>query len=114
MVSLAVQEHRMQKMDYFCLTGGVSMRPHLKAFFHLRYRLLRFLVALMGLFCLQRAAAADDPFVQLQLLKPGDHTLHILSPNVLELFRVNSKQPNPARVDSWDWVTDQGAFAPPN
>ena len=90
------------------------MRPHLKAFFHLRYRLLRFLGALMGLFCLQRAAAADDPFVQLQLLKPGDHTLHILSPNVLELFRVNSKQPNPARVDSWDWVTDQGAFAPPN
>ena len=46
--------------------------------------------------------------------KPGDHTLHILAPNLLELVRVNSKQPNPARVDSWDWVSDQGEFVPPN
>ena len=46
--------------------------------------------------------------------KPGDHSLHILSPTLLELVRVNTKQPNPATVDSWDWVTNQSAFAPPD
>src|ERR1051326_6837923 len=63
---------------------------------------------------LQCAKAGDDLFAQLQLLNPGDHTLHILSPNVLELFLVNSKQPDPERVDSWDWVNDQGIFALPS
>jgi lysophospholipase L1-like esterase len=44
----------------------------------------------------------------------GDHALHILAPNLLELFRVNSKQPDPAHVDSWDWVDDQGNFVAPD
>src|SRR5262245_14911133 len=50
----------------------------------------------------------------LKLPKPGDHTLHILSPTLLELVRINSKQPDPARVDSWDFVDANGQFqAPP-
>ncbi|MGH7969807.1 MAG: glycoside hydrolase family 9 protein, partial [Limisphaerales bacterium] len=44
----------------------------------------------------------------------GDNTLRILTPNLLELFRVNTKQPDPARVDSWDWVNDQQVFVAPN
>src|SRR5690242_14764677 len=44
----------------------------------------------------------------------GDHILHILSPNLLELVLVNTKDPDPARVNSWDWVDDQGLFVPPD
>lgn len=69
---------------------------------------------LLAVFCLQRAAAADAISVDLQMPKPGDHSLHILSPNLLELVRVNAKQPAPARVDSWDWVNDQGVFVSPD
>lgn len=52
--------------------------------------------------------------MDLQMPKPGDHSLEILSPNLLELFRVNTKQPSPAHVDSWDWVNDQGYFVSPD
>ncbi|MDQ6630660.1 MAG: glycoside hydrolase family 9, partial [Verrucomicrobiota bacterium] len=65
----------------------------------------------LTVFCCQRAAAVD---ASLAIPKPGDHTLRILSPNLLELGLVNTKQPNPARVDSWDWVNAQGIFVPPN
>lgn len=44
----------------------------------------------------------------------GDRALHILSPTLLELYLVNSKQPDPATVDSWNWVTNDTDFAPPN
>jgi hypothetical protein len=52
--------------------------------------------------------------LDLQLPKPGDYQLRILTPNMLELVRINSKQPDPAHVDSWDWIDSQGAFSPPN
>ena len=58
-------------------------------------------------------AEARDAF-ELQLPQEDDHALNILSPTVLEMSRVNSKEPDPARVDSWDWVTDSGTFAPTN
>ncbi len=60
------------------------------------------------------AFAADSSHLNLKVPQPGDHTLYILTPNVLELFLVNTKQPDPARVDSWDWVSDQGTFIPPD
>src|SRR5207245_6789699 len=41
---------------------------------------LRFLPGLMGLLCFQCPAASNPPGVDLQTPKPGDHTLHILSP----------------------------------
>src|SRR5579872_811353 len=44
----------------------------------------------------------------------GDHALHILSPNLLELYLVNTKQPDPARVTLWDWVDDQQNFVSPD
>ena len=58
--------------------------------------------------------AVDTSHLNLKVPQPGDHTLYILSPNLLELFLVNTKQPDPARVDSWDWVNDQGTFVPPD
>jgi hypothetical protein len=67
----------------------------------------------IALFAAQ-SAAADAFDLGLESPKSGDHELRILNPNLLELVRVNSKQPYPARVDSWDWVTDEGAFVPPN
>src|SRR5262245_55089130 len=70
--------------------------------------------SLIALFSVQSAAARDDLSVQLPLPKPGDHVLHILSPSLLELVLVNSKQPDPAHVDSWDWVNGQENFVPPS
>jgi hypothetical protein len=42
----------------------------------------------------------------------GDHALRVLSPNVLELFLVTTKRPE-ARVETWDFVTDEGALRLP-
>jgi hypothetical protein len=58
--------------------------------------------------------AADTSHFNLKVPQAGDHTLYILSPNLLELSLVNTKQPDPGRVDSWDWVNDQGAFVLPD
>jgi len=60
------------------------------------------------------AGANDGSFGDLKLPRDSDHALNILSPTWLELVRVNTKQPDPARVESWDWVNDQGQFVAPN
>src|SRR5581483_7229338 len=67
-----------------------------------------------GLFLLlvQRAAAIDPAAPGLAIPQPGDQVLHVLSPNLLELVRINSKQPDPAHVDSWDWIDASGNFTP--
>ena len=61
--------------------------------------------------CIHGASATEK---YLTAPKPGDQTLRILSPNLLELVLINTKQPDPARVDNWDWVDDQGNFIPPD
>ncbi len=69
-----------------------------------------------------KSTAAADPappashvdYLDLQVPAPGDHTLHILAPDLLELVLINTKQPNPARVDSWDWVDANGNFTSPD
>ena len=58
------------------------------------------------------APAADESYLRLQPPKVGDYSLHILNPRLLELARINAKPPNPAHVDSWDWVDSFGNFAP--
>jgi hypothetical protein len=60
------------------------------------------------------AAIVDPASPGLQIPQPGDNVLHILSPTLLELVLINTKQPYPARVDSWDWVNDQNEFVPPD
>ncbi|HKX63360.1 MAG TPA: glycoside hydrolase family 9 protein, partial [Verrucomicrobiae bacterium] len=62
------------------------------------------------------AVAMDASIVDytgLTMPKPGDHTLHILSPTLLELRRINAKQPDPAPVDSWDFVDSSSQFHGP-
>src|SRR6185437_11060629 len=74
----------------------------------------RFLPALLMLFCLERAGATDALSPTLQIPQPGDSALHILSPNLLELVRVNTKKSGATAMDSWNWVDGNGNFAPPN
>jgi len=53
-------------------------------------------------------------YLTLQLPKPGDTALHLLTPTLLELKLVNTKEPDPARVTQWDLVDANGNFlAPP-
>jgi hypothetical protein len=76
-------------------------------------RQVRVLPGLIVLCFLHQALATDAIDPTLQIPHAGDNALHVLSPNLLELVRVNTKQPSPARVDSWDWVDDSGNFVPP-
>src|SRR4051794_30766612 len=55
---------------------------------------------------------ADVDDTGLMLPRLGNQALHILSPTMLELKRINTKAPDPARVDSWDFVSN-GAFNAP-
>src|SRR5436190_6226897 len=69
-------------------------------------------VFLVAVFSLRAASVVD--YTDLALPRPGDYTLHILSPNVLELLLINSKAPDPAHVDTWDLVNANTQFqAPP-
>src|ERR1044072_3089364 len=71
-------------------------------------------IVIAGLISSIRADADTTSCAHLQLDNSGDHELHILTPNLLELYRVNAKQPNPAHVDSWDWVNAEGTFVAPD
>jgi hypothetical protein len=44
----------------------------------------------------------------------GSNTLHVLSPTILELKLINTKQPDPARVSQWDLVDDNNQFIAPS
>ena len=57
-----------------------------------------------------RAAASRHASGDLapDLPQPGDHALHILSPTLLALVRVNTTQPNSKRVESWDFIAADG------
>src|SRR5439155_4047709 len=50
----------------------------------------------------------------LQLPKAGDNILHVLSPTLLELCLINTKQPDPARVPQWDFVNSSYQFQGPS
>jgi hypothetical protein len=48
-----------------------------------------------------------------RLPEVGDHQLRILSPTVLELNRITTKQPDPAQPTDWNFVNTSGAFTAP-
>ncbi len=50
----------------------------------------------------------------LQLPEVGDNQLHIISPTVLELVSITTKQPDPATVSTWNFVGANGAAAEPS
>jgi hypothetical protein len=54
------------------------------------------------------AADAFDESTPLALPAVGSHALRIISPQVLELLRVTTKDPDPARVKEWDFVGPNG------
>ena len=54
-----------------------------------------------------RDFAADLP-------QPGDHALHILSPTLLELVRINTAPPNSSRTDCWDFIAADGKASLPS
>jgi hypothetical protein len=72
------------------------------------------LVTALSLFLAPHTHAADPINPSLQIPKPGDSFLHVLTPTMLELLRMNTKQPDPATVDSWNWVDTNGNFSPPS
>src|SRR2546428_8428133 len=65
---------------------------------------------LLGLIALIELAAVRGQSEQLTDVQPaqmppvGAYQLRVLSPTVLEITRINTKPPDPARVDSWDFV----------
>lgn len=67
------------------------------------------------LICLpSQQARAVDFDTYLHIPNPGDCTLRILSPNLLELTFINTKASGASTVDSFDWINAQGNFAPPS
>src|SRR4051812_4940723 len=64
----------------------------------------------VALVCFSSRAATvnlsdDQP---LQMPTPGAHQLHLLTPEILELTLITTKDPDPARVKIWDFVEDHG------
>jgi hypothetical protein len=55
-------------------------------------------------------------YTNLQLPKPGDHTLHVISPTVLELKLITAKDPDPdpAPVNMWNFVDSNFQFNAPS
>ena len=51
--------------------------------------------------------------VALQMPKPGDYGLHILSPTLLELKLINTKDPDPGQVSTWNLVNSSMQFTAP-
>jgi hypothetical protein len=65
------------------------------------------LLAVLGCF---ETEAAIPLAADIQTPQIDDHALRILSPNLLELFLVNTKQPDPDHVNLWDWVDSDQNF----
>src|SRR5437899_13110865 len=93
---------------------GPCFTPGAKAFSNPTQRTLLLLPAFLAWLLIQSAPAAIPAATDTQTPRIGDHALRILSPNLLELFLVNTKQPDPAHVNTWDWVDRQQKFAPPD
>ena len=54
-----------------------------------------------------------DDSAPLSLPKPGAHQLRILTPQVLELTLITSKNPDPAPVEQWNFVSTNGILTLP-
>ena len=48
-----------------------------------------------------------------QLPKVGDNLLHVLTPTLLELKLITTKQPDPAQVTQWNFVNGSSQLTPP-
>ncbi len=57
---------------------------------------------------------SEVDYTSLKLPSVGSNTLHVLTPTVLELKLINTKQPDPAVVTQWDLVDASGNFQTPS
>ena len=103
---------RNKKID-LRLRVWTSTGPCAKIFSRIAPQFFQFVAGLLCLLFSPVACAAIPIDIDIQTPQVGDHALHILSPNLLELVLVNTKQPDPAPVDSWDWVNGQQLFVSP-
>ncbi len=78
-------------------------------------RFLRHLPLLFAplLAALSAARGSEIDYLNLTLPVLGDHTLHVITPTLLEVVRLNSKPPGAAPVDSWDFVDASAVFHAP-
>jgi hypothetical protein len=58
--------------------------------------------------------ASSVDYINLALPQVGSNALHVLTPSVLELKLINTKQPDPAQVTQWNFVDSSGNFAAPS
>ncbi len=77
--------------------------PQVKPVFVWAKFCLAITVALQALAALGASIPLDDSN-PIQMPSVGSVQLRVLSPTLLELFLLNSKDPDPARVTSWDFV----------
>lgn len=98
------------------MKGESSRRPAPRANLKFPISLLHLGISavLLTMLCAQPAGAVDAINPSLQIPEPGDTALHILTPTVLELVRVNTKSPDPGTVDSWNWIDTNQDFTPPD
>ncbi len=87
--------------------SGESFRILLKSFGSLLFIAFFFSIAIVRPTSAQHLISDDSP---LSLPNVGDYQLRIISPNVLELTLINTKAPDPGRVNAWDFVGNN--FAP--
>jgi len=97
------------------LTSTCSSFPADNADQNWRRNLLRRLLVFLApvLAALSTARGNEIDYLSLTLPVLGDHTLHVLTPSLLELERINSKPTTTTPVDSWDFVDADGAFHAP-
>lgn len=71
-------------------------------------------LAFLLLMAVPASLLGDAMELDLHAPKPGEHALNILTPTLLELVLINTKEPGADHVDTWDWITDDGVFAVPD
>ncbi len=79
--------------------------------FRIRLRAKTLVISFFAMFLLSSATAAelvisDDTPLQMPL--PGAHQLRVLSPTLLELTLITTKNPDPAPVKEWNFVGSAG------
>src|SRR5262249_4772721 len=63
----------------------------------------------------QRSLIKTDPIDYFDLKPPqvGDSALHVLTPNLLEVVLINTKDPSTSSVSQWDLVDGSAQFQAP-
>src|SRR5579883_1911263 len=74
--------------------------------------LIQLALGLMALSFAPPAKAVVPVDISIQTPQIGDHALHILSSNLLELVLINTESPN-SSVSPWNWVNNQQLFVAP-